>query len=162
MAQDVPHRDPVVRQQPGQIAVDRRVEFQLLLVDQLEQDDGREGLGDAADSNRSVSLIVCSLLRSATPTAARYTVFPSSIRAMDPGAPCAVAECNTPSRPVRSTAGAAGDPAWAGTASRGSRTAPATVPTITRADAIRLISCRFVSFHTNAKIIAIKGAKSDD
>src|SRR3954454_16508902 len=50
VAQDVPDRDPVVRQQPRQIAVDRRVEFQLLLVDQLEQDDGGEGLGDAADT----------------------------------------------------------------------------------------------------------------
>lgn len=112
--------------------------------------------------NRSVSLIVCWLLRSATPTAARYTEFPSSIRAMDPGAPWAVAECNTLSRPVRSTAGAAGESAWAGTARRGSRTAPATAPTITRADAIRLISCRSVSFHTNAEIIAMKCAKSDD
>lgn len=112
--------------------------------------------------NRSVSLIVCSLLRSPTPAAARYTEFPSSIRAMDPGAPCSVAERNTPSRPVRSTAGAAGDPAWAGTARRGSRTAPATVPTTTRADAIRLISCRFVSFHTNEESMSMKSTKSDD
>ena len=37
VTQDVPYRDAVVRQQPRQIAVDRRVEFQLLLVDQLRQ-----------------------------------------------------------------------------------------------------------------------------
>jgi hypothetical protein len=40
MAEQMAHGDAVVRQQSRQMAVDRRVELQLLLVDQLQQDDG--------------------------------------------------------------------------------------------------------------------------
>ena len=51
VAEHMTHGDPLVGQQPRQICVDRGVELDLSLVDQLQQDHRRERLGDAADAD---------------------------------------------------------------------------------------------------------------
>jgi hypothetical protein len=151
VAQHVPHRDPVVGQQPRQMAVDGGVERQPPLVDELQRHHRREDLGDTAHAE-AVGVADGPSGRAVGHPHGRAVHRPwSSIRAVAPGAPCRSAVRRTPREAVVSGSGSTVVPdsaaagsrgaACAGVARRDSRTAPTTVPVRAVADAIRPFAC---------------------